>query len=276
MSVNKTQLAVLIGTLGLIVLLLFADTSIPAKKEEKETVSTGSAHGSIDFAELILDAKKSLQPALQDSLARLETQLNADDEKAAALQSIAALYAEGKQHLASAYYYELAAIESPTEKNWVEAAYMYYKLARFTPENNRSVIYNKAIEGFKKAVDINPNNLDAIMNLASCYVEGGSQPMMGIKLLQEVEKIDSNNVKLQMSFAYFSMKSGQLDKAVKRLNKVLAIDSSFIDVYLHLADVYRQKGETENEINSLEQYVALSDNEELKIEIQRDINKLKH
>ncbi len=42
--------------------------------------------------------------------------------------------------------------------------------------------------------------------------------MKGIALLRDVEKTDSNNVKLQLTFAFFSVKSQQWDKAIKRFN----------------------------------------------------------
>ena len=67
-------------------------------------------------------------------------------------------------------------------------------------------------------------------------MEDGKDPMKGIGLLREVEKTDSNNVKLQLTFAFFSVKSQQWDKAIKRFNKVLIIAVS----YTHL-DVYKRQ-----------------------------------
>jgi lipopolysaccharide biosynthesis regulator YciM len=111
--------------------------------------------------------------------------------------------------------------------------------------------------------------------LASCYVEGSEDPMEGIKRLREIEKTDSNNVKLQLTFAFFSVKSGQLDKAISRFNKVIAIDSNYIEAYLHLADAYEQKNETDKTIKMLEKYSAKTTDVTARIEINKYIEQLK-
>ena len=65
----------------------------------------------------------------------------------------------------------------------------------------------------------------------------------GVEILKEVEKTDSNNVNLQLNFAFFSEKSGQWDRAIRRFQKVLVIQPDFIEAYLHLADAYEQQGQ---------------------------------
>jgi tetratricopeptide (TPR) repeat protein len=92
--------------------------------------------------------------------------------------------------------------------------------------------------------------------------------------LKEVEKTDSNNVNLQLNFAFFSERSGQWDKAIARFEKVLKIQPDFIEAYLHLADAYEQKGDKANAIKSLEKYKNLVDDVTIKTEVQDYINKL--
>ena len=99
--------------------------------------------------------------------------------------------------------------------------------------------------------------------------------MKGITLLREVEKTDSNNVKLQMSFAFFSVKSQQWDKAIKRFQKVLQIDPLFIEAYLHLADAYEQKGDKSKTIEMLEKYASITEDAMAKQEVLKYIDQLK-
>jgi len=174
----------------------------------------------------------------------------------------------------AAYYMEQAAQASPTESNWMEAANRYYAATRFVDEANRPVLFGKATEGFEHVLELNPKNLDAKINLASCYVEGSPDPMKGIGMLREIEKTDSNNVNLQLNFAFFSEKSGQWDRAIARFKKVLKIQPDFIEAYLHLADAYQQKGDKANAIESLKKYVALVEDVTIKTEVQDYINKL--
>lgn len=51
----------------------------------------------------------------------------------------------------------------------------------------------------------------------------GANPMDGIKQLRELVQKDSTNVDAQYTLGLFSVKSGQLDKAIERFKKVLAL-----------------------------------------------------
>jgi cytochrome c-type biogenesis protein CcmH/NrfG len=128
---------------------------------------------------------------------------------------------------------------------------------------------------FSKGLKLKPNDVDARIMLASCFVEGSQDPMQGITMLREVEKTDSNNVKLQLSFAFFSVKSGQLDKAIARFNKVLKVDSNYIEAYLHLADAYERQGKIPETISALEKYSEKTTDVTAKVEIEKYIQQLK-
>jgi lipopolysaccharide biosynthesis regulator YciM len=99
--------------------------------------------------------------------------------------------------------------------------------------------------------------------------------MEGIARLREIERTDSNNVKLQLTFAFFSVKSQQYDRAIKRFNKVLSIDSTYIEAYLHLADAYEQQSNIESTIAALEKYAAKTTDPTARIEIDKYIQQLK-
>jgi lipopolysaccharide biosynthesis regulator YciM len=110
--------------------------------------------------------------------------------------------------------------------------------------------------------------------LASCYVEGSADPMKGITMLREIEKKDSNNVKLQLSFAAFSMKSGQIDKAVERFSKVLRIDSNYTEAYLHLADAYEQQGNKAATVGMLKEFAKRTPDVTARLEVNKYIHQL--
>ena len=74
---------------------------------------------------------------------------------------------------------------------------------------------------------------------------------------------------------FFSLKSGQLDKAIRRFNKVIAIDSTYIEAYLHLADAYERQGEVEKTIAALEKYALRTEDVTARIEINKYIQQLK-
>jgi tetratricopeptide (TPR) repeat protein len=274
MNLNKTQLSVIIGSVVLIVLLLFADTKIP-KKEIAAGLSghSGSEKSTVD--RLFQEAKDSLSSGEKQKLKELESVLEVASDKNKAFESMIRLWDSLQKPFLAAHYKEQEAIAFSTEKNWEEAGKRYYSAARIVKESDRLTVYDKAIECFEKTLQKNPGNTNVKIDLASCYVEKGENPMQGIGMLREIEKTDSNNVKLQLSFAFFSLKSGQWDRAIKRFEKVLTLQPDYSEVYWYLADTYTQKGDKAKTIESLEKYVALTKDVALKKEVKGYINKLK-
>jgi cytochrome c-type biogenesis protein CcmH/NrfG len=128
---------------------------------------------------------------------------------------------------------------------------------------------------YNKALAIQPNNIQAKIQLASCYVEGSTDPMKGIGMLKEVEQADSTNIQVQMVLGSFAVKSGQFDKAEARYQKVLKIKPDYLEAYLFLADIYEKKGEKNKTIETLEKYVALTPDKEIKEQIKKYIQQLK-
>ena len=276
MSVNKTQIAVLSGAVVLFVLLLFANTTIPANKEKSGMSDHAGNNNAVSINTLLEQAKKALSADQQQTITKLEKNiLNAADKKKA-FANMVSQWDTLRQPAIAAYYLEQAAIAMPEESNWYKAGNRYYMAGRFAKEAERPTIYLKAIECFEKTLALNAHNIDAKIDMAACYVEGTPEPMKGIGLLREVEQTDSNNVKLQITFAMFSEKSGQWDRAIARFQKVLKIQPDYIEVYPQLANVYEQKGDKVKAIENLEKYASLVDDAAIKNEIQNYINKLKN
>lgn len=275
-ALNKTQIAVISSSIVLIVLLLFANTKLLPKKEDvAETADHdhGDSNNSA-LTKIVKSAMDGLAAGDKKAIAALEEAIKTSPDKKVAFEKMIDMWDSLRNPSVAAYYMEQAAQASPTESNWMEAANRYYAATRFVDEASRPVLFGKATEGFEHVLELNPKNLDAKINLASCYVEGSPDPMKGIGMLREIEKTDSNNVNLQLNFAFFSEKSGQWDRAIARFKKVLKIQPDFIEAYLHLADAYQQKGDKANAIESLKKYVALVDDVTIKTEVQDYINKL--
>jgi tetratricopeptide (TPR) repeat protein len=274
-SVKAKQLAVIAGIVGLIVLLLFANTKLP-KKEERAASSehAGNANAGARVSSLVENARKALTTEQRQKVEGLEKALTTGPDKKQAFENVIAAWDTLRQPAVAAFYTEQAAIASPTEKNWEEAGRRYYMATQFLGEAEKPLLFNKAMECFEKTLQLNPANTEAKISLAACYVEGTADPMKGISMLKEVEKTDSNNVNLQLSFAFFSEKSGQWDKAIARFKKILKIQPDFIEAYLHLADAYENKGDKKGAIESLKKYISLVDDITIKTEVQNYINQL--
>ena len=272
---NKKQIAVILGSVILIVLLLFANTRPPVTENKKE-LSDHAGADNTSISSLVESAKNALNAGQKQMFEKLEEALKTSPDKKLVFEKIISQWDSLRQPAVAAYYMEQAAIASGSEINWNQAGNRYYTATRFAKETEKPTLYKKAIECFEKTVELNPKNVEAKISLGSCYVEGSADPMKGVGMLREIEKTDSNNVNLQLNFGFFSEKSGQWDKAIARFNKVLKIKPDFIEAYLHLADAYEQKGDKPKAIESLEKYSTLVDDPTVKTEVQNYINKLKN
>jgi len=274
MKLNKAQVSIVIGSVIVIVLLLFANTKIP-RKEVEAGLSDHAGSSNNTTNNLFEEAKNGLSQSEKQTLSELESALTVSSSKPEAFENIIRIWDSLQKPLLAAHYKEQQAIAFSNEKNWEDAGNRYYSATRAVKEGDRSILYDKAIECFEKTIQLNASNTAAKIDLASCYVERGTNPMQGISMLREIEKTDSNNVKLQLSFAFFSLKSGQWDKAIKRFEKVLKLQPDYSEVYWYLADAYTQKGDKAKTIESLEKYVVSTKDRTLKKEVQGYIDKLK-
>jgi hypothetical protein len=270
MSAKQTQLTLIVGAIVLFVLLLIAPKIAPKHGED------GHDHASENLS---VNENANLDVYLSMGLKNLEPSKKAIVEgfiQSKQLDSVAGFWDRMKRPDLASIFVEKKAEASGKAADWFKAGNRYYYAVQFTQDKTEiPALYQCAMRSFKKGLKLEPNNTDAQIMLASCFVEGTNQPMEGISLLKEVEKKDSNNVKLQMSFAFFSVKSGQLDKAITRFNKVLQVDSNYIEAYLHLADAYEQLGETDKTIKALEKYSSKTNDPAEKVEIDKYIQQLK-
>lgn len=269
MNAKRTGIVLVCGALALFVLLMIAPKSSTAEQkagqEEKAKVGISTDAN----PELYLNmASKSLEPAKKQELDRFVAARKFD--------SAATFWDRLKRPDLASYYTEVLAKEINTAEAWFKAGNRYYYSVQFSQDKSEEpVLYQSAMRCFNKGLSMEPGNTDAKIMLAACYVEGSQDPMEGIRRLKEVEKTDSSNVKLQWTFAFFSLKSRQYDKAIQRFKKVLAVDSTYIEAYLHLADAYEQLGETEQTIDALERYADRTSDVTARLEIRKYIAQLK-
>lgn len=271
MSTKKTQVLLVIGALVLFVLLFIAPKTISPKRGDEfgngaSQVAEINTSATIDV--YVSTALKNIEPEKKQRIEKLLSTKQYD--------SIVVFWDKLKQPDLASYFVEEEAKKENLAQTWFKAGNRYYYAIQFLKDKTETpILYQCAMRCFKKGLVLEPTNAEAKVMLASCYVEGTQNPMQGITLLKEVEKNDSNNIKLQLSFAFFSVKSGQYDKAIVRFNKVLKIDSNYIEAYLHLADAYEQQNNVDKTIEVLSKYSAKTSDITAKTEIDNYIKQLK-
>ena len=273
-SLNKLQILIIIFSVSLFVLLYFANKTPELKAEDFSSKGKPTNAADVKF---FVDTKISTLP---DSLKKVYTILENSLQKSPAdfsiLDSLVGFWDRMMQPDAAAFYTEKKAQAVKTPDAWIKAGERYYYAVRFVKQAEEiNALYEQAMLCFEKGLEKDTSNTGAKIKLASCYVEGTADPMKGIGLLKAIEKTDSNNVELQLAFAAFSSKSGQLDKAIKRFEKIIALKPDYLEVYLYLAEAYEQMGNKQKTIEALQKYVDLVPSRDTKEEIKKYIDKLK-
>lgn len=268
MSARTTKF-VLIGGAVVLSVLLFIAPKLPASEQQVHGAAEESGLNEGSDLQIFLNlAIRNLEPTLKEQVEQLAAAKNYD--------SLMGFWQNARRPDLAAHYAEQLAKETASSKDWINAGNRYYYAVQFTQDKSEiPALYASAIRSFRKGLEIDPENTEAKIMLASSYVDGSSDPMKGISMMREIEKTDSNNVKLQLGFAFFSVKSGQYDKAISRFNKVLRIDSNYLEVYLHLADAYDQLNQTEKTIEMLENYARRTPDITARIEVNKYIKQIK-
>jgi tetratricopeptide (TPR) repeat protein len=273
-KVKQTQLLLLVIAVGLFVLLYIAPKK-PEHPPRKEGMPVATVKAPMSIESFVKTAAGVLAPDLKQ---QHDLYLNraGGTEKSKWLDSLVAFWDKTKRPDIASFYFEKRTALDNKATSWFKAGDRYYYSLRFikAPDEVPS-LYQSAMRCYENGLKLEPNNTDGKIMLAACFVEGSQDPMKGITMLKEIEKTDSNNVKLQLNFAFFSVKSQQWDKAIRRFEKVLQIDSAYIEAYLHLADAYEQQGNKTKTIEMLEKYVTNTNDITSKQEIKKYIQQLK-
>lgn len=248
-------------------------------KEEKE--EKVASEDTFDAGTYFSGKKEALEVLLQDSLNLLDNQL----ESAAGAE-------EKLEHLEKitdfCYRNKLAALAAKYEKKKIEWSSDPDELKKtgdrlirisFVEEQNpgaRLYISNAAIKAYNKALEVDPDNIDTKVRVASAYMDGTNQVMQGVTLLLEVLDDDPENVDANLILGRYGIISGQLDKALSRLNTVIEQDSTIAEAYLYRAEALNGLGRTEEAIADFERCKKLLDNPQLEREIDIFIKELKN
>jgi tetratricopeptide (TPR) repeat protein len=180
-----------------------------------------------------------------------------------------------------AYYLSKAVKLENSEKNLTFAAQLILEDLRHEGEPSKlNWKAEQAIELFEQAIKLDPDNDDLRIGLGSCYIYGKGragnpqETMKGIQQLLEVVRKDSTNMKAQLVLGVGGFISGQYDKAIDRLTRVVTTEPGNLEAIGYLADTYATKGDKANAIKWYQVMKRGDINPEFKAEIDKRIKVL--
>jgi protein O-mannosyl-transferase len=118
--------------------------------------------------------------------------------------------------------------------------------------------YDEALALLERALQINPNYVDAYQNLSFLYIER-SQYDRAMEILLRGLRIDPFSARLNDNIGTLYEKIGQSGLAITHLQRAIALDPSFAKAYLSLGAVYAENGQPQQAIENYRKAIALTD-----------------
>jgi tetratricopeptide (TPR) repeat protein len=280
--VKKQWLIVIAGAATVVGLFVFGNTVSKKNAAAPPTEPIDK----FDIQQFITTSKQKLTPSQSIYLANLENTITRGDlptQQITANNSLANFWKDSaKVFEPYAFYLGQSAKLDNSEKNLTFAAQLM--LASLRGEHDEPSINwkaDQAIQLFEQALKVNPTNDELTIGLASCYIfgkgrNGATEETMqkGVLKVLDVVKRDSTNMKAQLVLGIGGFISGQYDKAVLRLQKVVAAQPSNLEAVAFLADTYAAKGDKANAIKWYEVSKQIAKNVNYDKEVNERIKQL--
>ncbi len=285
---QRNQYLFIGGALLLVAALYFWGDTIgnKAKKMPNQATTSTDEHqhdpanptSSIEAMDINKHTESNTSKLSIDFKTKIEslTQLAEKEKTAIAYKDVAEFWEKQNELNSAAQYYKKAAFLENTEKSVTFAGNLLMAILQKTEDPSvRKWQALEAIECFSKALELNPNNVDTKIALATCYTEGTGETMKGVTLLREVTAKDSTNISANIILGKMAIQSGQLDKAIKRLELVLSLRPENTEAMYFLAEAYKGQGNKEKAILLFEQCKKLVKNPDFSKEIDNYIKTFK-
>lgn len=237
-----------IGVFSLLFLLLYFGFDTKPKDIKLAEKSRANLIESTNIQNLLQEARGELRADEMGVLDAMFMRLEMAETDSAKIQEFKNLsstwYQKAFYGIAGHYAEEIAEIQDD-ELSWSIAGTTYatgIKNAKETKEKEFCSL--KSRQAFEKAISINPSNLNHKINLAVTYAEMpvAENPMKGVLMLIEMNKENPKNTSVMYQLARFGFQTGQNEKAVQRLDNILALEPGNQRAICLLSEIYSAMG----------------------------------
>lgn len=245
---NTKQIIVIVGVVTLIgALLMQPIKGLVDKTGGASTEATASEEENSRYnLQMVSDMyKQRINASIAQEITALEKEVEAAEEGEAQiqlLQQLADKWDDVAIAIPQGFIYEGMAKQSSKVEYWIKSGDAYREgYTNLQDTAMASALNVRAIQVYEKAVELDPSSLPAKTGLGAALVVGGSNPMTGISLLQEVVKEDPENLEANRALGLFSLQSQQFDKAIERFTTVVE-QKPDAESYFYLATGYEKIG----------------------------------
>ncbi len=245
MKLTPLQWFVIGGAVVLTALLAFVFDTRPPDHEALEKSRALMAE-TADAGVLVRDAKAQLDGARRAQVTQLELaveQAEADSLRALQMEALASLWYEwGRADISGIYAERIAELRSDAP-SWALAGTTYMLcIQQQRQERIRRFCRERALRAFEYALSLDPQDLNSRINRALVYVEmpPEGKPMEGIQMLLSLDEQYPDQPAVLLQLARLAIRTGQYERAIQRLERVLEIAPEEQRAYCLMAEALEQ------------------------------------
>jgi len=275
---SKTpQLLAVLGAIALVFVLYFVGQK---PKVPEKALDQPESTASIDGVPLmnIEEAKqKELPDGIQAKLEGLkEKVLSANPEQKQDLykEMSSTWFGQGNALLAG-YYARKVAEQGEGAEAWsiTGTTFGYCYTGKYSKEE-KAYCFEQAKQSFEQAIAYEPDNLEHKVNLCLVQIDGSPAPMQGILQLRDLSDANPEEALPLFHLGRLSIRTGQHDKAIGRLTKVVELEPKNARAHYLLAQAYEFKAQNKDAIKHLEICKSLSTDRTFAATLQKKIIEL--
>ena len=208
------QVAILVGAGILLVVGLYLITVVSKEMGGSAAAPPPTAQAAPQVAPLPEDVAEQAE-ALQAEIDQLTGAARLEKRR-----ELVSLYLREERYDLAAEEQERIAEAENTEDAWVLVGNLNYDWMERQPSADRAVFAKRAIAGYQRALEINPDNLDVRTDMAIAYMYDPDNPMKAIQETNEVLKRNPDHVQANFNRGIMLMQINRMDEAVKQMEKV--------------------------------------------------------
>lgn len=246
---TKTQIAAMVSATVLFLAMYFGCETQSKDQQSLEKTRVFTAE-STDVNVLMKEAQGRLDADSKNKISSIEQELELvqSDSSAytATLIRLAGAWFQSGEPAVSGHYAQLVAERLQTEDAWSKAGTTYaICLQRSQEEKVRTFCTQRAVAAFESAISISPDNIAHRVNLAVVHAENPPKEdvMRGITMLLELNRQYPENVSVLNNLGRLAIQTGQFDKAIQRLERVLEIEPGNPTATCLMADAWNGAGD---------------------------------
>ena len=241
----------IIGACVLLFLILLFGFGTKSKEQKQLEKSRAQSFETLSIDNLLKDAKEKLPSDKLDIIHFFDKEIHDASSDSVKIEMLKRLsgewYSQKEFALAGNYALQIAELTDKEEAWSIAGTTFAIGIKNNSDQKKKDYCTKKAIESFENALSVNPDNINHRVNMALCYTDNppANQPMQGIMMLLELNKKYPENIPVMNQLARLAIQTGQFDKAIIRLNKILSLDDRNKKAICMLVDAHSGLGEIE-------------------------------